>query len=344
MKRLTNSEFIQRIRKQHGDEIKILGEYRNKRTKVLVQHECGYVWEANPEPLWNGHGCPKCANNLHKDIAQIKAEVFKAVGDEYTVLGEYVNTHTPILFRHNVCGTEFKMSPKAFLHQGQRCPNERYEKSAKSNTLPLEEVRKRIRALVGSEYSIVGDYQGSSKKALFLHHKCGRIFKMKPDMFIGRGTRCPHCYLDQHRSKGEGVIVKYLKQKGVFFKEQYMISECRNLRPLWFDFAIFDRDGKLKFLLEYDGPHHFSPRFPNGWRNFQNIRTNDQVKNLYCKENDIPLLRIKYVRSANPNIFEEKIMNKLDQAFASIQYDNTEPSLGGNFQEGVTTRQSRLSI
>ena len=318
MKRLSHKEFIQRTRQQHGDDIEILGEYINKRTKILVRHVCGYTWQTNPATLWKGHGCPKCANCLPKDTAGIREEVFRAVGDEYVVAGEYVNTHTPILFKHRLCETEFLMSPKAFLHQGQRCPHERYLRSARSNSTPLHEVQKRMTSLVGPEYLIVGKYRGASKKVLFIHEQCGREFEMAPGRFLYEGIRCPHCYIERTRSKGETVIANYLKQNDILFKAEYKIPGCRNVRPLWFDFAVFDPKGSLECLIEYDGSHHFTPKFPNRWENFKRTRINDEVKNQYCKEQDIPLLRITHIRSSRAEIFEQKVRKQLAQALASI--------------------------
>ena len=43
------------------------------------------------------------------------------VGDEYTILGEYINANTPILMRHNKCGTEYPVTPNKFTHN-RRCP------------------------------------------------------------------------------------------------------------------------------------------------------------------------------------------------------------------------------
>ena len=50
-----------------------------------------------------------------------KKEVFNLVGDEYTVLGDYVNNKVKILMRHNVCGNEYTTRPNDF-QQGHRCP------------------------------------------------------------------------------------------------------------------------------------------------------------------------------------------------------------------------------
>jgi hypothetical protein len=51
-------------------------------------------------------------------------EVYSLVGDEYTVLGKYINVHTKILMKHNCkkCNNhEWLVEPTNFL-QGTRCP------------------------------------------------------------------------------------------------------------------------------------------------------------------------------------------------------------------------------
>lgn len=319
MRKISQEEFIKRVQDKHGKDIKILGKYINKRTKVLVKHKCGYEWNANPEPLWNGHGCPKCGGNIRKDTDKIKKEVFRLVGDEYEVIGEYIDTHTPIEFKHNICGNIFKMSPKAFIHNGQRCPNERYLKSANSNSIPFFIIKKDIEKLENGNYEIIGDYTKASEKVEFIHHKCGKKFMMEPTRFIRGGIRCPHCY----RSKGEEVIREYLTINNYSFKEQFKIKECRNIRPLPFDFALFESN-KLICLIEYDGAQHFEKKFSSNEKEFLRTQKNDKIKNDFCKNNKIILIRIKYIRSENPNIFKEKVINKLEQEFA--KYNMTIPS------------------
>lgn len=320
-KKLNENEFLKRIKEIHNEDIEILGEYINRRTKILTRHKCGYEWEANPETLLKGHSCPKCSGNLKKNTKIIKEEVFNLVGDEYEVIGEYVNTHTPILFKHNLCGKEFLMAPKSFIRDGQRCPNERYIKSSKSNSTPFSEIIEKVKILGNGEYEIISEYIKSSQKVTFIHHTCGKTFELQPTRFIKGGIRCPHCY----RSKGEEVIREFLKSQGYVFKEQFKIKECKNIRTLPFDFALFDKN-KLICLIEYDGSQHFERKFGSSEEEFLKVKNNDIIKNNFCKENKIILIRIKYVRSDNPNIFKEKVINKLKEEFA--KYNMTIPSQG----------------
>lgn len=38
----------------------LLSDYVNENTKVLVQHECGFIWPVIPKTLYHHEGCPKC--------------------------------------------------------------------------------------------------------------------------------------------------------------------------------------------------------------------------------------------------------------------------------------------
>ena len=175
----------------------------------------------------------------------------------------------------------------------------------------FEEIKKDVSELGKGEYEIIGEYIKASSKAKFVHKKCGHEFYLQPTRFIKGGIRCPHCY----RSKGEEVIRDFLKEKGFCFKEQYRIKDCKNIRPLPFDFAIFE-NGIIKCLIEYDGSQHYSPKFNCSKKEFYRIRHNDNIKNEFCKNNNITLIRIKYVRNDNSDIFKNKVIEKLINEFA----------------------------
>lgn len=304
MKRLTQEEYVSRVKESHGDDIKVLDLYKNRRTKIEVECKRGHRWLANPEPLSKGIGCPECSGNTKRTTDEFKVIVFELVGNEYTVMGDYVNKDVPINMKHNTCGHEFKMRPNSFI-RGQRCPKERYERSSESSIYKKEEVIKRLKEVVGNEYIMIGEYKGASKDVTFIHNKCGKEFEQQPTRIYQDGVGCPHCYL----SKGEEVVRRYLELKGYDFKEQVRIKECKNKRPLPFDFGVYEGE-KLLFLIEYDGIQHFEPKF--GKEQFKKTKINDEIKNVYCKENNIPLIRIKYVRSQNPMIFKKKVIEKLE--------------------------------
>ena len=65
---------------------------------------------------------------------------------------------------------------------------------------------------------------------------------------------------------------------------------------------------KFFYLIEYDGKQHFEPiEFYGGEKHFEEIKIRDSIKNQYCFENNIKLLRLKYDLS-NEEI-KEKIVN-----------------------------------
>jgi hypothetical protein len=56
-------------------------------------------------------------------------------------------------------------------------------------------------------------------------------------------------------SFAERKIHEILDESGLNYKMEYIFPDLRspNGKPLRFDFAIFDDDGNLDFLIEYQG-------------------------------------------------------------------------------------------
>ena len=62
-----------------------------------------------------------------------------------------------------------------------------------------------------------------------------------------------------------------------------------------FDFAIFNSDGTLLKLIEFDGEQHFNAvELFGGEEQLKIQQERDKNKNEYCKKHNIPLLRIPY--------------------------------------------------
>ena len=60
-------------------------------------------------------------------------------------------------------------------------------------------------------------------------------------------------------SRGEIKIEEILQQAGLNFVEEYSFPDLVSTsgRPLRFDFAVFDDDGHIDFLIEYQGKQHY---------------------------------------------------------------------------------------
>lgn len=95
----------------------------------------------------------------------------------------------------------------------------------------------------------------------------------------------------------EAKIYNILTDYGVPFEEEYTFGDLKATsgKSLRFDFAIFDDDGKLDFLIEAQGIQHYQPvkKF-GGARNLYRQQYNDNLKKQYCLKNNIRLISIPY--------------------------------------------------
>lgn len=119
------------------------------------------------------------------------------------------------------------------------------------------------------------------------------------------------------KSSGEQKILNWLIDNNIIHKHEYRFNDCVNLMPLPFDFAVFNEHNKLLFLIEYDGEQHFKPIRFNGIpielaeNNFKQTKINDEIKNIYCINNNIMLIRIPYLDFDNiDSILEQNIKSQ----------------------------------
>lgn len=332
-RKLTQEDIIAKIEKVHGKKFTVLEEIKNTKSKTKIKcNECGYIWRTQVYSLYSGHDCPSCLGRVAKTTDIFKKEVYKLVGNEYTVLGEYKSNKTPILMKHNKCGNIYKVTPKNFLIQGQRCPKERYIKSAKSNILTQgkPELKNTIlkEICIKEGYKIIKGYENNKIKLELKCEKCNNVYKVRPYDFISLGVRCP-CNL---LSKGERVIEEYLKKSNIKYEKQYRFNDCKGKeKRLPFDFAIFINN-KLIALIEFDGLQHFYPKW--GEKTLNEIKNTDRIKNKYCEDNNIPLIRVKYNHCTKYENFKNKVIEDLEASIIKVIPSETNKKLLGR----VTTR------
>lgn len=99
------------------------------------------------------------------------------------------------------------------------------------------------------------------------------------------------------QSKGEIKIYEILMESGLNFQEEYSFEGLNspNGRPLRFDFAVFDDDGRLDFLIEYQGRQHYEPSSKFGGKKaFYQQQYNDNTKRRFCRFHDIKLIEIPF--------------------------------------------------
>ena len=248
-----------------------------------------------------------------KSNEEFKEEIKKLVGDEYTFLEKYKYCNIEILCRHNECGHEWKIQPGIFISAGVRCPKCTERKKVKTH----EDFEEEIKNLVDEKYKLLDEYIKGETKIRIKHNKCGEIFKIKPIYFLN-GRRCPKCSLERI-SKSEAKIYNWLNKNNIDFETQYTFEDCKNIKPLKFDFAIF-KEGKVEFLIEYDGKFHYEVISSlRSKEDFILQKKRDGIKNQYCKKNNIGLIRIPYWEKNNIEaILNQSLKNTKQLTFFNV--------------------------
>lgn len=279
----TQEQFIKEVYDLVSNEYSVLGKYVNANTKIKIRHNCdkceNFEYEVLPNNFLVGQRCPKCSKKFRKTHKDFEKEVKDLVGDEYTILGNYINSKTKIKIRHNCdkCENfEYEVLPSNFL-KGRRCP-----KCFGTHLKTHEDFEREVKDLVGDEYSILERYEKATTKIKMRHNcdKCNNYeYKVSPINFL-RGKRCPKC----NESKGEKAISEFLNKKSRKFKSQYMFKDCRNVNPLPFDIALLNDKKEIVALIEYDGEQHFQiiKKFDDE-NSFLQRKANDRIKTSYCE-------------------------------------------------------------
>ena len=173
----TNS-FAEELYKRSEGRYILKGEYvkYDERIDTLCK-ACGNVFKLSPDRfISRTNGCPYCAGIAGRNSKWLADKTFEVVGDEFTFLDEYKGSSKKHRIRHNPCGVTFEVSPSAFFNRPThaKCP---------------EEFRERVRSLVGDEYVFQADYVGTHTPIPVLHTKCGRVYDIRPSVFLG-GQKC----------------------------------------------------------------------------------------------------------------------------------------------------------
>lgn len=94
-----------------------------------------------------------------------------------------------------------------------------------------------------------------------------------------------------HYSSMENFIATFLSENGINYISQARFDGCRNIYPLPFDFYLYE----YNTIIEYDGEQHFRPiEYFGGEVGFKKQQHNDSIKNNYCLEHNINLIRFPY--------------------------------------------------
>lgn len=112
---------------------------------------------------------------------------------------------------------------------------------------------------------------------------------------------CPQCTIKS--SDGEEIIRQWLIEHNIEFEPEKRFKDCKDKYTLPFDFYL----PKFNMCIEFDGKQHYDPCY--GMERLKNVQYHDSIKNNYCANNGIKLLRIPYWRRQHIKYILEEILN-----------------------------------
>lgn len=293
-------------------------KYKNYSGKLDIICKCGNPMHISFDAFKKGSGmCHDCFKKENPFHLKFKIEDIKSYIEENSnaklMSKEYVDCFSHLIIMCE-CGEEY---PCSFAHIKQQdkiqCPKCASIETSNKNRLSFEEIEKRIKDVYGDEYDLVSidNYQNFKKGTITVKHNiCGNSYPTLLHTMIVKNRRCKVC--EKSESLGVKKLSNWLDSQGIEYVREYTFEDCRHLRKLPFDVYI----PSLNLCIEYDGQQHFKPveRF-GGEEGFKLTKLRDGIKNNYCKDNNINLLRIKYT---NYKRLEKVLLNFFEK------YVNTE--------------------
>lgn len=219
---LNTRSFKSRVKRLVGDKYSVIGTYVNSHTRIKMRHnKCGYIFKIHPYIFLDNPQCPRCQGRVVTQKSFI-AKVHNLVGNEYSVIGTYINSYTKIKMKHNKCGHTFYVRPNNFLYNSNQCP---YCCDGRKSDLTTDDFKRNVKSLVGNEYTVLGHYKNNYTKVKMQHNKCGYIFCVRPRDFLRKnGSRCPKCnHSLRMNTKRFKIRVKHLTGK-----KYIVLSKCHN--------------------------------------------------------------------------------------------------------------------
>lgn len=198
-----------------------------------------------------------------------------------------INEKTYLDLQCKICGYEYKSCLNNIKHRNTDCPG-----CMNNVVLSEDDMLYRITLKLYTQPHIkllnFNYNNGGNKNAIGTYY-CEIHNYTWDSMYFGTIAKDQSCKLCmQGQSKGEKYITEILDNLKVNYIREYKFDKCFNQRKLPFDFYIPD----FNLCIEYDGRQHFeSVDFYGGNDAFFIRKKNDEIKNSFCENNNITLLR-----------------------------------------------------
>lgn len=250
-----------------------LVDYKTNKSKIKIICQNHGVFIQNAKDHLNGNKCNKCRSSTIDKFVNKANGLFNFKYD-YSLVS-YKNSRSKVKITCNKHGIFEQIANNHLLGHG--CPSCNYIKMDNNSFITI------CIKTHGDRFNYDDVKFTNTRTKIKINCKIHGQFNQMPNAHLS-GQGCPGCNL----SKGEYRVEKYLQSNSIEYIRQYKFDECKNKKKLPFDFYLPD----INLAIEYDGEQHFNPVF--GDEAFIRTQFNDNIKNKFCDDNNIKLIRIKY--------------------------------------------------
>ena len=277
---------------------------RNSKTLEFICKDCGqkFLKSLDTITISGRIDCPRCSRLRNKDKERLSYfEFLKRIKKhprfndyDYSLITEEwwqenyksrQKTKIPVICKNH--GVFYQVVEAHLNNHGcPTCARERQKRPIKWNK---EKIIEEFNKIHKNQYEYLFDEYKNTMQIIDIKcKKCRKIFKQKIRQHLdGHGCLC-------NKSNGENLIEEILKENNINYSKNYYFK-YKN-QTLTFDFFI----PKYRIAIEYDGIQHYKPVDFAGkgqkWARelFINTKKRDFLKNKYCFEENIKLIRIPF--------------------------------------------------
>lgn len=276
---------------------------------------CGNKYSTQYAVIMNGRNsipkdaCPHCAPlkaneiNLKKRIDK-NFELLNAICKKngYRLITkplDYIDTKMQVLFECPKHGIQSMILDN--LKHGHKCFACSYENRFDNLKNSKDYVNQIISSKNDNVWLNQDEYTNSIDRNLKIRCKCGNTYITSFSNFVRAGiNRCRTC--SQKESSGELRIRKYLETNKIDFEQEKRFIDCKDNKPLPFDFYL----PGYNICIEFDGQQHYKDIY--GYDSLDSTQCHDRIKNKYCADKGIKLLRIPYWQGSQiENILQQTL-------------------------------------
>lgn len=305
------SEFV--AENGRGDVL-LSSDYKNKSSKLMfLCFLCKETYFLDWDHFKRGGRCQNCAKKIgpkkqRHSIEYISDYILQKGEGDYLISKVYENERSVLTLFCSKHNGEYSITFNNFK-QGRRCSFcSKIIKNKKRNSTIIAtngslkdsfpEVIKDWDYLANS--LTPSDYTPKSNKLVnWICSVCRYEYRMTICNRTRRTWTCPICSNKRIDSNGNLKIAKWLSDENISFCREKRFYDCRDSKPLPFDFLIEFESHIL--AIEFQGRQHYEPvdffnksNDFNRAEKFQKSLHHDEIKRDYCAKNGIRLISIPY--------------------------------------------------